>query len=353
MREQFHHDEIVPSQSFAFLLADSSCLLFSSPVSGKSSLSPSPFIIPPLCSDFCFLHLRERNNSKSNTISSSSSSGKSSARSESRNVPNAVKTRNFEEEKKVYEERKLLNDSKIRKFEEEKKPSEQRRHLEEEKKKLCEERKPFDEKKKVWEERRNPFEEHTKLFEQNNKFFHERKPFDEEKKKKHCDSMDGCGSMSNGRNTGLDTDELVFLVAKPAKGGSGTDVVGWKCSEFQFIQTSVSLEEDRKGGNSCSKSNLFSVACFLDIPHGSFIGISASVNVMVLYSPTLARVWILSAKLGGGREHDLSRNSKSVAQDIDLEQRAKSGGHNHDLGQNVQFGDQDHDFGGNDACNQG
>ena len=105
--------------------------------------------------------------------------------------------------------------------------------------------------------------------------------------------------------------------------------------------------------NSCSKSNLFSVARFLDIPHGSFIGISASVNVMVLYSPTLARVWILSAKLGGGREHDLSKNSKSVAQDIDLEQRAKFGGHNHDLGQNVQFGDQDHDYGGTNACNQG
>lgn len=89
---------------------------------------------------------------------------------------------------------------------------------------------------------------------------------------------------------------LFFLTAMPGKGGSCTDVKAWSCKLPEFVPIPIRLDNWNSAPHASPEDLMLAR---LDVPHGVSVKIAASVNVVVVFSPSVSKVWIASAKLSG------------------------------------------------------
>lgn len=101
--------------------------------------------------------------------------------------------------------------------------------------------------------------------------------------------------------SGSVNEDLLFLALKPAKGGVCTDLIAWRYCELGFFQTLIFFEGLLNG---CYGT---SIARLDGIPHGISASIAASVNVVVVHSPVIGKLWIFSAKYSKG-EHSTAKS---------------------------------------------
>ncbi|BFI32080.1 hypothetical protein MPTK2_4g02510 [Marchantia polymorpha subsp. ruderalis] len=111
----------------------------------------------------------------------------------------------------------------------------------------------------------------------------------------------------NGKGAGASStrSRVFFLTSQPARGGSCVDLSAWLCEAPSFARTGVELDRSRKSsheignpGHDLPRRPLSSRcrAARLEIPHGMVLKMAASVNVVIVYSISVGKIWILAAK---------------------------------------------------------
>eukprot|EP00249_Psilotum_nudum_P020643 c27791_g1_i1 orf=653-2515(-) len=88
-----------------------------------------------------------------------------------------------------------------------------------------------------------------------------------------------------------------FLSVMSGEGGSCTYVKAWVCDPPLLVRIGVQLQ-----GRKVKNSVVNKAMARLDIPHGLAVKIAASVNAFVVYSPSVGKVWVMSAKTTGSQE---------------------------------------------------
>ncbi|KAL3686693.1 hypothetical protein R1sor_013002 [Riccia sorocarpa] len=113
--------------------------------------------------------------------------------------------------------------------------------------------------------------------------------------------------LGNGKGvTANIRSRVYFLISQPAKGGSCIDLQAWHCEAPSFVPASAELDPC---ATSCSGPESTSLdhdaqgrlvrerrAVRLDIPHGMVMKMAASINVVVVYSISAGKIWVLAAK---------------------------------------------------------
>nr|XP_024384669.1 uncharacterized protein LOC112286725 isoform X2 [Physcomitrium patens] len=103
--------------------------------------------------------------------------------------------------------------------------------------------------------------------------------------------------------------ELFVVTSRPAKGGSCTDLRAWSCAESAFVGADIELEPGnrrfraREGPHDLLISKAFAR---LDAPHGFAVKMAASINVIILYSSSAGKFWVMAGKWfdqAGGPSH--------------------------------------------------
>ncbi|KAG0558861.1 hypothetical protein KC19_10G059700 [Ceratodon purpureus] len=98
----------------------------------------------------------------------------------------------------------------------------------------------------------------------------------------------------NGRGKGFGGGvrrELYVVTARPGKGGSCTDLRAWSCADPAFSAAEIELEPGdgrvRASGRAFAR---------LDAPHGLAVKMAASINVLVVYSSSAGKFWVMAGK---------------------------------------------------------